>query len=537
MLTPSAVSVGDDAALLVGAAALARAQTHPQATAVSFKRDMGTARVIDLPGMRLTPPELSAYVLGALKRDAEAALGMPVTQAVITVPAYFDDLQRQATRAAAEIAGLRVVRLLNEPTAAAIAYGLRERHRELRAVVLDLGGGTFDVTVLEILEGVIEIQSSAGDTRLGGDDFTAVLTAWAAAQIPGFAGAAGPQGTARLRAACEAAKRRLATAAEDRIVLPGLALDGGRLVDVDLPLSRATAEQLWEGLVERLRPPIWRALGDARVSPRDVEEVLVVGGATRMPCFIRLAAQLFGRMPQRSLPPDEAVALGAALQAGLNQGDRSLEDLVVTDVAPFTLGIETASRWGGQQIAGVYSPILERGTVIPASRVERFFTMKDGQAAIDVAVYQGEHPYCRDNRLLGRYQLRNLPRARAGEEGVDVRFTYNLDGLLEVEMTLLSNRRTESFVLERTPGRLSPAEIEVARRQMARLKFHPREALPNVTALARADALFVELTGEARAELGLAIEAFRGALEGQDGAVIEAERGRLNAIVMRRSRG
>jgi molecular chaperone HscC len=535
LLTPSAVSVSEDATVLVGAPALARATTHPQATALAFKRDMGTARVFDLLGMKLTPQELSAFVLGALKRDAEAELGMPVTEAVVTVPAYFDDHQRQATRAAAEIAGLKVERLLNEPTAAAIAYGLHERHRELRAVVLDLGGGTFDVTVLEIMEGVIEIQSSAGDSRLGGEDFTAVLAEWAAAQIPGFdLGAAEPVGRARLRAACEAAKRRLATAAEDRILLPQLQLAGGGLQDVEIPLPRAQAEQLWQGLLERLRPPVLRALGDAKVSPRDVDEVLLVGGATRMPCMIRMVAQLFGRMPQRSLPPDEAVALGAALQAGLKQGERSLQDLVVTDVAPFSMGIDTVSRWGGQQIDGVFAPILERGTVIPASRVRSFVTMADNQSAIDVAVYQGEHPHCRDNRLLGRYLMRNLPPAPAGREGVEVRFTYNLDGLLEVEMTVLSSGATESFVLERTPGRLTPEEIERARRQMVRLKFHPREALPNVTALARADALFVELTGEAREELGIAISVFRAALEGQDPAAIDATRGNLNAIVLRR---
>jgi molecular chaperone HscC len=534
LLTPSAVSVREDATVLVGAPALARATTHPQATALAFKRDMGTARVFDLLGMRLTPQELSAFVLGALKRDAEAELGVPVTEAVVTVPAYFDDLQRQATRAAAEIAGLKVERLLNEPTAAAIAYGLHERHRELRAVVLDLGGGTFDVTVLEIMEGVIEIQSSAGDSRLGGEDFTAVLAAWAAAQVPGFdLDTAEPLGPARLRAACEAAKRRLATAAEDRILLPQLQLAGGRLLDVEIPLPRALAEELWQGLLERIRPPVLRALGDAKVSPRDIDEVLLVGGATRMPCMIRMVAQLFGRMPQRSLPPDEAVALGAALQAGLKQGERSLQDLVVTDVAPFSMGIETASRWGGQQINGVFTPILERGTVIPASRVRSFVTMQDNQSAIDLAVYQGEHPHCRDNRLLGRYLMRNLPPAPAGREGVEVRFTYNLDGLLEVEMTVLSSGLTESFVLERTPGRLTPEEIGQARRQMLRLKFHPREALPNVTALARADALFVELTGEAREELGAAISIFRAALESQDPAAIDATRGNLNAIVLR----
>jgi molecular chaperone HscC len=541
VLTPSAVSVDERGRVLVGAAALARATTHPEATAVAFKRDMGTARVYTLGKARMTPQQLSALVLGALKRDAEAALGMPIEEAVVTVPAYFDDAQRQATRAAAEIAGLRAERILNEPTAAAIAYGLHERHRELRAAVLDLGGGTFDVTVIEIIDGVIEIQASAGDSRLGGEDFVDALADWTAARL----GSAGEgirqsrQSWARLRQACEEAKRRLSAGAEERIIAPQLAVPGGKAVDLDLVVTREQAEEAWAGLLGRLRPPILRALGDAGLAARDIDEVLLVGGATRMPCVTRLAAQLFGRMPLRTLPPDEAVAMGAAVQAALKQGDRSLDDLVVTDVAPFTLGIASAVEMGQRLVEGIFSPILERGTVIPASRVERFSTVRDFQNQIEVCVYQGEHSLCKDNRLLGRYKVDRIPSAPAGEQSVDVRFTYDLNGILEVETTIVSTRRSASLVLEQMPGRLTPQEIERAREQMARLKFHPRDGLPNVTALNRAEALFLELTGDSRTELGRGIAMLRAALESQEAEAIDNWRQYLVALVhaRRRSRG
>ena len=537
ILTPSAVSVDADGRVLVGAAARARATTHPERTALAFKRDMGTQRVWTLDGHSFTPPELSSLVLGALKRDAETALGVTLEEAVVTVPAYFDEAQRQATRAAAEIAGLRAERILNEPTAAALAYGLHERHRELRAAVLDLGGGTFDVTVLEIIEGVIEIQSSAGDARLGGEDFVNRLADLAAVRI-GATHGRDPQtirehqlAWARLREACEGAKHRLSQAETTTIALPALPAADGEPLDAEVILTRGQAEDAWVELLERIRVPILRALRDARLGPGDIDEVLLVGGATRMPCIPRLAAQIFGRLPLRHLPPDEAVALGAAVQAALKQGDQSLEDLVVTDVAPFTLGIETGTKLGTRVVNGLFTPILDRGTVIPASRVKRFFTLSDDQEQIQVAIYQGEHSLSKDNRFLGRYSVGPLHRRPAGEESVEVRFTYDLNGLLEVESTVLSTREVKVLVLENTPGRLSPEEIRKARKKMQALKFHPRDSLPNATALARAEALYVELTGMKREELGNCIANFRAALDSQDPELIDACRNGLNGLV------
>jgi molecular chaperone HscC len=534
-LTPSAVSIADDGAVLVGAAARARATTHPAATALAFKRDMGTDRVLRLGRRELTPQELSSMVLAGLKRDAEATLGRPVDEAVITVPAYFGDAQRQATRDAATIADLAVERIINEPTAAALAYGLHQRHREMRAVVLDLGGGTFDVTVLEIVEGVIEIQSSAGDARLGGEDFDDALAAVLADRIQRAQGGdvrAHAQGWARVRAAAESAKKRLSREEVATVALVDLPVSAGRTVQIQEAISREEAEQAWAPLLARIAGPIHRALRDAGLGPQQIDEVLLVGGSTRMPCVARLAAQAFGKLPLRTLPADEAVAMGAAVQAALKAGDAAVEDVVATDVAPFSIGIEASAQFAEQRVEGMFSPILERGTVIPASRVQRYSTVADNQKAIHVKVYQGEHSVCAENQLLGDYKVTGLPRAPAGHESIDVRLTYDINGILEVETTVVSTRKIATLVIEKTPGRMTPAQIEAARRTMARLKFHPREALPNATALARADALFVELSGAEREALSRMIAAFRAVLDGQREPEIAAARERLLAMVL-----
>jgi len=533
LLTPSAVSITDDGTVLVGAAARARATTHPDRTALAFKRDMGTDRKIQLADRAFTPQELSALVLGAVKRDAEAALGRSIDEAVVTVPAYFGDAQRQATRDAAAIAGIPVERIINEPTAAALSYGLHERHRELRAMVLDLGGGTFDVTVLEILEGVIEIRASAGDTRLGGDDFDAaladlVIDSLAAEQRAGVREQ--PVARARIKDACELAKKRLSTAGVTRVALFDLPV-GAQRIHVEHEVSRERAEQAWAPLLARVAAPIRRALRDADLRAEQIDEVLLVGGSTRMPCIARLATEVFGRLPLRVLPPDEAVALGAAVQAGLKANDAALGDLVVTDIAPFSLGVATGRRSEREIITGLFTPIIERGTVIPVSREETLHTMSDNQRELVIDVYQGEHSLVRDNTKLGSYRIRGLKPMPAGEQAIRVRFTYDLNGILEVDMTIEATGKTETLVIESGANRLTPKQLEEARKAIARLKFHPREALPNATLLARADALHVELTGTPRLELAEAIGRFQLALEHQDEAVIAQAREELGRLV------
>ncbi len=531
LLTPSAVSIDDDGHVLVGAPALARATTHPELTATSFKRDMGSDVVRRLGKRSFRPEELSALVLAELRRDAERELGRAIDEAVVTVPAYFGELQRRATRDACEIAELPVERIINEPTAAALAFGLHEVDRELKAVVLDLGGGTFDVTVLEIMEGVIEIQASAGDSRLGGDDFLDVMVENITVRIgKDWGKVEDPISSARVRQACERTKRQLTGSATARLALTGLVTANGTH-DIELELDRAEVEGMWRTLLQRIKMPIRRALRDAKQSPDDIEEVLLVGGATRMPCIASLASELFGRLPRRDLPPDEAVALGAAVQAGLKAGDAAVEDLVVTDVAPFTMGVATADYLGGQYIDDIYTPILERGTVLPASRMKTLSTLADNQREVVVAVYQGEHSTCADNTKLGEYRVKDIPRGRAGEQSVDVRFTYDLNGVLEVESTVKGTGAQTAVVFQRTPGALSPKQVEQARKAMAALKFHPRESLPNRTALARADALYAELSGMDRDVLGNAIQRFRIALETQDDQLITPLREQLLSLV------
>ncbi|MBK7585755.1 MAG: Hsp70 family protein [Myxococcales bacterium] len=527
VLTPSAVSVTEDGTVLVGAPARARATTHPSRTAMWFKRDMGSDRSYDLGGMKMRPEELSALVLSELRKDAEAALGRTVDEAVVTVPAYFGELQRRATRDACEIAGLHVERIINEPTAAALAYGLQHRDRELRAIVLDLGGGTFDVTVLEIMEGVIEIQASAGDARLGGEDFVDCLTQRLSGRIArehGLQVAPNTEAHARLREAAEQAKLALSSTDTARIALPELRDAKGNQKSVELELDIAEAEEAWKPVLERLELPILRALRDASAVAADIDEVILVGGATRMPCVVRLASKLLKRLPLRTLPVDEAVALGAAVQAALKAGDVAVEDVVATDVAPFTLGTAVGERLGDSRVDGIYSPIIERGTPLPASRVQTYAMSADGQTSTSVDVYQGEHARCEHNQLLGKYLVKGIPPDLAGKQTIAIRFTYDLNGLLEVDTTIVSTGVTQTLVIERSPGLLSKDEVARARAAFQRLKLHPRDALPNTAALGRAEALYVELTGEARSRLGGCIADFRAALENQEGSIIERRR-------------
>jgi molecular chaperone HscC len=534
ILTPSAVGIDEEDRFLVGQAARVRASRYPQNTALSFKRDMGTDRVYHLGDRQMSPHELSALVLRALKADAEAVLGREVQEAVVTVPAYFGDRQRQATKDAGAIAGFKVERIINEPTAAALAYGLQNKDRECRVVVLDLGGGTFDVTVLEIIKGVIEIQSSAGDSRLGGEDFVSALAAQVEQRLQQELGVelTGQEvSRARILEACELAKRRLSMSPVVQVALPALEVDRKKTLDVAHEFTRQQAEEIWAPLLERIRAPVIRALRDAAVEPELVDEVLLVGGATRMPCVSKLAAQVFGRMPLQHLPPDEAVAMGAAVQAALKSSDAEVEDMVVTDVAPFTLGISMATELGRQRISGIFAPILERGTVIPASRVQSFATIEDSQREILVEVYQGEHSLCRDNTRLGEYTVRKLPPAPAGQQGIDVRFTYDLNGILEVEISLHNTERTEHLVIEQRPGKLSAEQIKRSRKEMEKLKFHPKDGLPNRIALDRAEALYVELTGPSRGELGEAIASFRAILEQQDPKAIDEFREHLVVLI------
>lgn len=515
VLTPSCVSIDDDGAILVGQAARERLQTHPQVSAANFKRLMGSDKTIRLGQRSFRAEELSALVLRALKADAEAALGQPVFEAVITVPAYFSDAQRKATRAAGELAGLRVERLLNEPTAAALAYGIHLRDGDSKFLVFDLGGGTFDVSVLDLFDNVMEVRASAGDNHLGGEDFVTLLvdrffaTSGAPAALRDDA-----RFMQRLAAQAEAAKRALSEA--PRAVIRA-SHEG---VEHVLELDEAAFEQHAALLLARLRAPVERALRDARLPVAELDNIVLAGGATRMPLVRRMAARMFGRFPSCTIDPDQVVALGAAVQAGLKMKDAALDEVVMTDVAPYSLGVATTiSLDAVHQSHGHFDPIIERNTVIPVSRVKRYFPTHEAQRIVELQVYQGEARMASDNVRLGALTIELQP-GSIDDNGVDVRFTYDVNGLLQVEATLVRTGKVHTLVIEGNPGLLTQAEIAQRFAALSELKIHPRERMENRTLLARGERLYQQLRGDERERLGLEITRFERALATQERRII-----------------
>jgi molecular chaperone HscC len=526
VLTPSCVSVDEDGTILIGRAARDRLQTHPDMTAAVFKRYMGSDKSIRLGKRMFRPEELSALILRALKEDAEAALGEPVTEAIITVPAYFSDAQRKATKAAGQLAGLRVERLLNEPTAAALAYGIHQRDAETRFLVFDLGGGTFDVSVLDLFEGVMEVRASAGDNMLGGEDFVLCLVDYFFEEnkVP-VSLKSDAMFMQRLIARAESAKRALSESGTASI----------RIVHGDteyaLDIDESTFERISKNLLARLRSPVERALRDANLRIGELNSIVLAGGATRMPVVRRLVARLFGRFPSCDINPDEVVALGAAVQAGLKMRDAALDEVVMTDVSPYSLGIEVAMQVGdGSFSAGHFDPIIERNTPVPVSRVKRYFPVEERQQALHMNVFQGEARMARDNIRLGSLKVQ-LPQASPEESGIDVRFTYDVNGLLQVEATIVKTQQTHCLVIEGNPGLLSQEQIAERFIALSELKIHPRDRLEHRTLLARAERLYQQLRGGEREWLAMQIVQFERTLELQEKRAIDTKRREFEALL------
>ncbi|RRW61124.1 molecular chaperone HscC [Pseudomonas fluorescens] len=515
VLTPSVVSLDEDDTILVGKAARARLTTHPERTAAAFKRFMGSDRQIQLGSRQFSPQELSALVLGSLKQDAEAFLGQAVTEAVISVPAYFSDEQRKRTLFAAELAGLSVTRLINEPTAAAMAYGLHEQKFE-RTLIFDLGGGTFDVTVLEYALPLIEVHASTGDNFLGGEDFTAALLQACLKHWQLTPSTIDAQAMASLGDALEQLKCKLGEGAQH--------LSWRHAEQTfEWELDEAAAVKIWEPLLARLRAPIEQALRDARLKPRDLDSLVLVGGATRMPAVQQMVATLFGRLPYRHLDPDTIVALGAATQAACKARDGAVEELILTDVCPYTLGISTNR---GEGVSGAFSPIIERNTVIPTSRVQRYSTTFAQQTEIRVAVYQGERPWVRDNIFIDSFDIQFTPSEQL--QSLDVRFSYDINGLLEVDVTLLETGERYGHSIDRSPTGLDEQARRDSHARLATLKVHPRDALPNRTLLARLERAWMQTLGDERARIAEWMDTFNTVLAGQQASEIASHRSALN---------
>jgi molecular chaperone HscC len=528
-LTPSCVSVDGDGSILVGRPAHDRLHTHPERTAANFKRYMGTNRAVSLGTQTLRPEELSSLVLKSLKADAEAFLGEAVSDAVIAVPAYFSDAQRKATRVAGELAGLNVLRLVNEPTAASLAYGVHQRDSERKFLIFDLGGGTFDVSVLDYFEGVMEVRASTGDNFLGGEDFTDALVEFFCQRNGLKVQALTPVAAQRLHQQAERAKRQLTQHGVERVTLE-LTIDAHAYA---LELDAAAAERTCEHLLQRLRKPVERALRDSKIAVAALDEVILVGGASRMPMVRKLVSKMFGRLPAGHLNPDEVVALGAAVQAGLVGRDAGLDEMVLTDVAPYSLGIDTAMQVGPAQfVPGHFLPIIERNTIVPVSRMQRIFTVRDRQQMLSIKVFQGEARLTADNVALGEFTL-EVPLKAAGEAGADVRFTYDINGVLEVEATAFPGGVKRAMVIEENPGVMTPEEIRERLAALSALKIHPRDQLENRTLLTRADRVYEETLGDHRQYLAAHIARFQALIERQAADEIAQARGELGALLDR----
>ncbi|MCQ3035253.1 MAG: molecular chaperone DnaK [Bacilli bacterium] len=451
MTTPSVVSFKASGEEIVGNAAKRQSVTNPD-TVSSIKRKMGTSEKVHIGCVNkdYTPQEISAKVLAYMKKYAEDNIGQKISKAVITVPAYFNDAQRQATKDAGQIAGLEVCRIINEPTAAALAYGL-DREKSEKILVYDLGGGTFDVSILDIGDGTFEVISTAGDNKLGGDDWDKVVADWIQAQIKIEHGVDVTDKMAKQRFldAAEKAKIELSSSLSATISLPFIAMSANGPISFETTLSRAKFQDLTKHLLNRTEEPVRRALSDAKLTANDLDQVILIGGSIRMPAVQELVKRLTGKTPNLSVNPDEAVSIGAAIQGGVISGD--VKDVVLLDVTPLTLGIET--------LGGMMTPLITRNTTIPTTKSQIFSTAADNQPAVDIMVYQGERPMAHDNKLLGHFQLSGIKPARRGEPRIEVTFSIDVNGIVKVTAKDLDTQKSQDITISGSNG-LSKEDID-----------------------------------------------------------------------------
>ncbi|KZL23038.1 Hsp70 family protein [Pseudovibrio sp. WM33] len=506
-LTPSIVSLDKDT-LLTGDLAKARMVTHPLETAAVFKRTMGADKAYKLGKKQFTAVELSAAVLRSLKEDAQNELKAEISDVVISVPAYFNELQRKAVRSAAKMAGLNPERLINEPTAAALAYGFQSLEEESSFLVFDLGGGTFDVSIMEVFEGVMEVKATSGDAYLGGEDFTAALISDLTTKL-----SPKQQKKPNLEALTKLAEQ----------VKHGLSEKDSVHINLDTPnltldhhISRKDFEELATKLTTRLRRPIDRAMYDSGLSADELEKVILVGGATRMPLIRSLVAKHLRQFPESHIDPDHAVALGAAVQAGLIGKNEALKDVVMTDVSAFTLGIETSREFGNNHRAGYYLPLIERNSVVPVSREETIYPVHPQQTKLEIRVFQGEAPDVASNIFLGKLEV-ELPRQVDQDlNPATVRFTYDVSGLLEVDVTTHADDKSHSLLIKNLAGEMSDKEISDRLTQLEKLKVHPREDAHNVLLRARIEQCYAMARLGDREQIGEMLHAFDAILTTQN---------------------
>ena len=514
--TPSVVAFTKTGERLVGEPAKRQAVTNAEKTISSIKREMGTDYKKEIDGKKYSPQEISAMILQKLKADAEGYLGEKVSEAVITVPAYFNDAQRQATKDAGKIAGLEVKRIINEPTAAALAYGL-DNEKEQKIMVYDLGGGTFDVSIIEIGDGVIEVLSTSGNNRLGGDDFDQKITDWMLDEFKKAEGvdlSTDKMALQRLKEAAEKAKKELSSATTTNINLPFITATAEGPKHFDMNLSRAKFDELTHDLVEKTAEPVQNELRDAGLTAADLGQVLLVGGSTRIPAVQDKVKQLTGKEPSKSLNPDECVALGASIQGGKLAGDAGAGEILLLDVTPLSLSIET--------MGGIATKLIERNTTIPTKKSQTFTTAADNQTAVDINVVQGERQFARDNKSLGQFRLDGIPPARRGVPQIEVTFDIDANGIVNVSAKDLGTGKEQHITI--TAGsNMSDDDIEKAVKEAAEFEAQDKKRKEAIDTRNDADA-FVFQTEKALEEVGSSLDA-------ADKSAVEADLNALKAMV------
>lgn len=510
--TPSVVAFTKTGERLVGEPAKRQAVTNAERTISSIKREMGTDYRVTIDDKKYSPQEISAMILQKLKKDAEGYLGETVTEAVITVPAYFNDAQRQATKDAGKIAGLDVKRIINEPTAAALAYGL-DNEKEQKIMVYDLGGGTFDVSVIEIGDGVIEVLSTAGNNRLGGDDFDQKVTDWMLAEFKKAEGvdlSNDKMALQRLKEAAEKAKKELSSATTTNINLPFITATAEGPKHFDMNLTRAKFDELTHDLVEKTAEPVRRALSDAGITAAELGQVLLVGGSTRIPAVQDKVKQLTGKEPSKSLNPDECVALGASVQGGKLAGDAGAGDILLLDVTPLSLSIET--------MGGIATRLIERNTTIPTKKSQIFSTAADNQTAVDINVVQGERQFAKDNKSLGQFRLDGIPPARRGVPQIEVTFDIDANGIVNVSAKDLGTGKEQHITI--TAGsNMSDDEIDKAVKEAAEFEAQDKKRKESIDTRNNADSMVFQVEN--------ALKEAGDKLDANDKAAVEAD---LNAL-------
>ena len=516
--TPSVVAFTKTGERLVGEPAKRQAVTNADRTISSIKREMGTDYRVTIDEKKYSPQEISAMILQKLKKDAEAYLGEKVTEAVISVPAYFNEVKRKAVKQAGELAGLKVERIISEPTAAAIAYGLYQKNDNTRFLVFDLGGGTFDVSILELFDDILEVRAVAGDNYLGGEDFTNLIVEEFYKEHGLTEESLSLKEKSYYRNQAEKSK---CNATGDGFYRMQASVNGEK---VETLIPRGAFEKMSSQLLDRIKTPVRKSLSDAGVKAREIDEVVLVGGTTKMPLVRKFVGKLFGRVPDTSINPDEAVALGAAIQAAMKERKEAVKEVILTDVCPFTLGTEVSVKTENDHLEGNhFCPIIERNTVIPASRTQHFFTVYDHQTQVEIHILQGESRFASNNVSLGTLKL-TVPDNEAGKEQIDITYTYDINALLEVEAKIVSTGETVTRLIKNQENSMTEEEMKARMRELSYLKIPPREQEKNKVLLLRGERLYEETTGELREQLEMVTQQFERILDRQDPLKIEEAR-------------